>query len=423
MADPIFYGIDLREDTTIFCYMPLQAKEPATVSTIVGSESYQIPTAIARVRGSSRWAFGEEAKRLSSTHQATEVASVYQKALAGETVFLDGTEHRAVELLALFLARLFVLSGHAADDATTHTVVFCVSELNEAAVSMLHEAGALLNLRREQIRVMDRRESFYYFTFHQEPQIFLQDVMLFDYGAKGLVSCRLHRNQRTSPQTVAIDRVMHTMDASNADAAFCAIAKERMGGSPVSGVYLTGDGFDGGWLKESLNFLCHGRRVFAGKNLYAKGACFAARILGTDRDWPFVYWGDEKLLRSVSLRVKDQDKVIPWRLLNAGESWYEASASCELILDDAGELTFYLQDAHSASEYPQTITFKDLPQRPPRTTRIRVSVKPLSAVLIQVVVEDLGFGELFVSSGKTWKAILKPREVLETAQKGGAPNA
>ncbi len=423
MTDPIYYGIDLREDTTIFCYMPLQAKEPATVSTVVGSEAYQIPTAVARVRGSARWAFGEEARRLASTHQATEVPSIYQKALTGESVFLDGTEHRAVELLALFLARLFVLSGHAADDASTGMVVFCVPTLDEAAVAMLHEAGKLLNLERSRIRVMDRRESFYYFTFHQEPQVFLQDVMLFDYGADGLVSCRLHRNQRTSPQTVSIDRMKHLLAAGDVDAQFDAIAKERMSQVPVSGVYLTGDGFDGGWLKDSLNFLCHGRRVFAGKNLYAKGASFAARVLGAGRDWPFVYWGDEKLRRSVSLRVRDQDKVIPWRLLTAGESWYEASASCELILDDAGELTFYLQDALSASEYPQTIAFKDLPERPPRTTRVRVTVRPVSAVTISVRVEDLGFGELFVSSGKTWNAVLKPREVPGAEQKGGTPNA
>ena len=78
------------------------------------------------------------------------------------------------------------------------------------------------------------------------------------------------------PQLVTISEEQRNIDRANKDASFLKIVSEVTGGHIVSAVYLTGDGFDGEWMKESLSFLCKGRRVFMGKNLYSKGACYAA---------------------------------------------------------------------------------------------------------------------------------------------------
>ena len=418
MSDQICYGIDLRSDDTIFCHYPPGANQPLTVSSVVGGEVYQIPTVLARVRGNARWVIGEEARRLVEVHQATQVQDLYQKALHAEKVYVEGTEYEATALLARFLSRLFSLSGHTTDDGTCARVVFCVSALNAETVSLFHRLGRHLQLADAQVQVISREESFYYFLFHQEPQVFLQDVMLFDDRPEGMDSFCLHRNQRTSPQSVHVDRQSHGPLRGDPDAAFAGIAQSRMEGKTISGVYLTGDGFDGDWMRRSLEYLCKGRRVFAGKNLYAKGACYCAHVRETGRDWPFVYYGEEKLRRSVGLRVQEMGKVRPLRLLSMGESWYEAEGSCELILDDRPELTFYIQEQGVAAERPETVLLSGLPQRPPRTTRIRVNARPLSNTQVEILVTDLGFGELFAATGKQLRYVLR-----EPAKEGGTSDA
>ena len=67
------------------------------------------------------------------------------------------------------------------------------------------------------------------------------------------------------PQLVTISEEQRNIDRANKDASFLKIVSEVTGGHIVSAVYLTGDGFDGEWMKESLSFLCKGRRFLWGK--------------------------------------------------------------------------------------------------------------------------------------------------------------
>ena len=48
-----------------------------------------------------------------------------------------------------------------------------------------------------------------------------------------------------------------------------------------------------------------------------------------------------------------------------------------------------------------------LPERPPRTTRLRIEMAYISREECVVTVRDLGFGEMFPSSGKVWKEAIR----------------
>ena len=51
------------------------------------------------------------------------------------------------------------------------------------------------------------------------------------------------------------------------------MAKAIFSERPVSSVFLVGEAFEEKWYEQSLRVLCaSGRRVFAGDNLFAKGA-------------------------------------------------------------------------------------------------------------------------------------------------------
>ena len=59
-----YLGIDLDNDNAVISYFQLNMKEPETVSTVAGSEVYQIPLILAKKHGIGQWFIGEEAKRL-----------------------------------------------------------------------------------------------------------------------------------------------------------------------------------------------------------------------------------------------------------------------------------------------------------------------------------------------------------------------
>ena len=189
------------------------------------------------------------------------------------------------------------------------------------------------------------------------------------------------------------------------DASFLKIVSEVTGGHIVSAVYLTGDGFDGEWMKESLSFLCKGRRVFMGKNLYSKGACYAAarKCMTEENSWQFVYMGDNEMKVNVSLKVKNRGKWEFLSLINAGDNWYEASGDCEVLLDGDKEIDFWLQLPHSRDARIEKLELSDLPERKPKTTRLRISAKPVSDSRVKIKIRDLGFGEIVKSSDLTWE--------------------
>ena len=148
------------------------------------------------------------------------------------------------------------------------------------------------------------------------------------------------------------------------------------------------------------------RDRFVGKNLYSKGACYAGFVKNRERDWPFVYMGDNELKINVFLKVLDQKTIRFYPLASAGESWYESRGECEVILDGTPEIEFWIQKPESREAHVEVLELTDLPERERRTTRLRVSARPVSDRDICLNIRDLGFGEIVPASGKTWEHVI-----------------
>lgn len=170
----------------------------------------------------------------------------------------------------------------------------------------------------------------------------------------------------------------------------------------VSTVYFVGSMFDGGWMQESLKYICRGRRAFLGKNLYSLGACFVAfQKKETERE--YVYLGDSEFKMNISLKVRKKQELEFYSLVTAGENWYLKEHSCEVILDGTDTVELWLQHPYGREAKIESLELADLPKRPARTTRIRITVHLLGDTKADIEIEDLGFGELFPSSEKVWK--------------------
>ncbi len=172
-------------------------------------------------------------------------------------------------------------------------------------------------------------------------------------------------------------------------------------------MYLVGDGFDGDWMKQSLRLLCQGRRAFLGKNLFTKGACYAAEILEGLLPWDYIYIGENEMKFNVSIKVRKNNEMAFHTLISAGDNWYEAESVCETILDGPGEVDFWMQMPRSREAKIETLELTNLPSRPKKTTRLRIHARAVSDRAVRIRIRDLGLGEFFKASDMVWEHIMK----------------
>lgn len=406
MENQYFLGIDIDDENAIISFFQQNMSEPETVSTVAGSEIFQIPLVLAKKQGLGQWFIGEDAKKLALQQRESEVNHLLTRALGNETLYVEEEKYPAKELLALYLKKLIYMAGRLGNPLQPDKVVISLERLSREATNLFLGLAGEIGLSEEQVTLIDRRESFYYFIYNQKKELWLHDVCLFDCRGNDVHCCLAERNTHTAPQLITMSEEMKRMDATKRDESFLQIAAGQIGGHIVSAVYLVGDGFDGGWMKESLNFICKGRKAFMGKNLYSKGACYAAAVKEGKTDWAFVYMGDNEMKVNVSLKVLNLGKTEFFTLITAGDNWYETVGECEVILDGTPEIDFWLQMPNSREAKIEKIELADLPKRPPKTTRLRITAKPLSDREVQIQMKDMGFGEIFKSSDKSWEYIM-----------------
>lgn len=403
MEQFFYVGIDLDDENAVISCYEQNKKEPETFGMVAGSEVYQIPMILTKKKGIGQWYIGEEARRAALSQGEGSIRGLLSLAAEGGTVTVEGEQYRSAELLELYLRKLLRLAGGLGREKTPDAIGICVETLDRNLATLFTDMAQGLGVPPKRLLLLNRRECFYYFVYHQKKELTTHDVMLYDYRGTRMLCERISCNRRTAPQMITISGESRKIGGTDLDAVFLRAAGETMKGHIVSAVYLVGDGFDGGWMKQSAAFCCRGRRAFVGKNLYSKGACYAAAVQVGGEPWNYVYLGDNELKLNVSLRVLRKRKEEFYSLLSAGENWYEAAGECEVILAGTPEIDFWLQLPGSRQAKVEKLRLSDLPKRPDKTTRLCITAKPLSDCTVHISIRDLGFGELFAASGKVWE--------------------
>ena len=250
----------------------------------------------------------------------------------------------------------------------------------------------------------------------------MNDVMVFEYN-EFLKALRLTCNRNTTPKVVFIEEVRHPemirrvwreepemkeQQMTELDMMFLHLAGECLEGQTVSSIYLLGDGFKEDWARESLKFLCKNRRVFRGNNLYSKGACYGmTERIRPGTEWKeYVYLGADKLKSNIGMKALRCGEDSYYAILDAGNNWYEASSEFDIILEDGNTIEFVITPLTGENVSSRLITLEGLPERPSRTTRLNVQIEMSAVNQAVVTVTDMGFGEIFRSSGKAWTQII-----------------
>ena len=410
-GEKLIVGYDLGNDFSQISFAVSENGETETFSQVAGAEIYNIPTVLCKKYGTSQWLYGREALRCAEEEQGILVENLIGMALDGETVVIDRESFDPVALLALFLKRslgMFLQANSQAgrSDKIGALMLTCPM-LDHEILEVLGCAVEGIRLKTGKVFFQSYAESFYSYMLRQPKELWINPPVLFHYRKNKIKVYRMECNRRTTPIVVSIEEseydfpVPENDQDEEMDRNFMNIASEVCGGSCGS-VFLIGDRFGGEWMKDSLRFLCKGRRVFQGNNLFSKGACcgMQERLAVSQTGEEYVFLGREKLKTNIGMKILRQGEDSYYALLDAGMNWYEAEQTLELYLQEGNELILTLIQVISGKSKEIRLVLEGLPGS---TSRLSLHLSMKGETCLEVEVKDLGFGEFRAATGRVWK--------------------
>ena len=402
----LLIGIDFGKVNTQICCYDRKADEPRSLSVKAGDGSYEIPTNLAKRPDSSDYLIGVS-DRQAEESGASFVKDLYEVSGKEEKVRIGDEEKEPWELTALFLKGVLRYLGVADPVKNTSAIAVAAAELTSARVENLKKACTDLGFSGKKLILLDYDESFYYYAMTQRKEPVSRSVAWFCFDGNNVEYRRMTLRRDLKPIRVMMDEPVKTeLPEKNEarDEAFAIFIQKTLGQEMFSSIQITGEGFDQSALPRSIRILCFGKRkVYFGNNLYARGACAAAKERTENHDLKnFRFISPSIINNNVGMEMRIMGSPTYHTLIRSGSNWYECESSCELILDGMDELIFEVETPEEPEKKRVAMKLPGLPSRPPRTTRLLLEMKYISREECRIKVTDLGFGEMFPSSGKVW---------------------
>lgn len=419
-------GYDLGDKVSQISYLSSDADMPETLSVLAGAELYNIPTVLCKRKDVNQWYYGKEAVRHIDDGNAIPVYDLLSAARDGKPVKVLDSEYDPIALLTLFVKRSLSLLSMELSLDRVEAIMFTTKSLDHRMVQVLNAVTAALELKTSNIFYQSHEESFYNYMLYQPDELMRHCVIACDYDMDTLGVYEMNLNHNTTPVVSTIevtryddlklgpegfpkDAALFHKTAERLDDEFLNIMQKVCNGKIVSTIFLLGDGFKEKWTKRSLEFLCRTRRVFQGNNLFSKGATIAARerIRPSENSSRYVFLGEDKLKSNIGMQVLKCGTECYHALLDAGVNWYEASSETDIIIDPSGVLNIQITPLTGKSPKMVQLFLDGLEKRPKGTTRLKLAISMGAVDEVNIKVTDLGFGEIFPATGKTWEQVIE----------------
>lgn len=405
--EKLIVGYDLGDSYSQISYCIGSSEQVETLSMVAGAEDFNIPTVLCKREGVNQWFCGREALRYSSENGGILVESLLGLAAAGEPVQIEGNGIDPVSLLTLFLKRsLGMLFQVASIDRISALMITC-GHLDQKLLPVLQQAVAGLRLRTDKIFFQSHTESFYNYMLYQPEDLWRARVLLMECRGECIRAFSMECNKHTSPTVVYIDELEYPFVTDLAspeqmDEDMLLLAQRVCEEKPVSGIYLIGEEFSGGWMRESLRYLCRGRRIFQGNNLYSKGACFGMkeRLEPGSAGKAHVFLGNDKLKSNVGMKILRQGEKIYFAILDAGTNWFEAKNTFDFYMQGGSRVDLMITSLTGKGNKLAEITLEDMEEGLSRL-RARIGLSDESHIVVEI--EDLGLGVFRPASHHVWR--------------------
>ena len=402
-SEKVIVGYDLgNKYAQISCYVTGSEEEIRTLSSVAGSSVYTIPLALSKRQGVNQWFYGSEAIRYAGEEEGILVENLLKLARDGEPVQIDGAPIDPVALLTLFLKRSLGLLSQVTNTERIGALMITCEELDHRMLEVLTAATEGLHLKTDQICFQSHVESFYYYNLYQPEELWRHKTILCEYGDASIRTYCMECNRHTTPVVAYMEEREFPFPVPESDEKMQEIAKKLCENQMISSVYLIGEAFSRDWMKESLRYLCKGRRVFQGNNLFSKGACYGMmeRLTPGGNGKNHVFLGKDKLKSNIGMKVLRQGEESYQALLDAGINWYEAKNTMEFYLLEGRAVEILITSLTGKGNRIARIVPEELQEG---IIRLRISVEMRDDTHLKVELEDLGFGTFRAATHHIWK--------------------
>ena len=411
--DKIVVGYDLGNVYSQISYGYVDSDEVETISTVAGTESFNIPTVLAKRKQVNQWFYGREALHYSE-NDVILIDNLLELAIDGEKLLIEGVSYDPTALLALFIKRSLALLSSVIPVNKIGNFILTCDKLDGEILKMLETAIASSNIKASRIAFQSHMESYFYYMIHQPQELWQHESLLLFYDRDTITSYRMETNNRTTPIVAFVETEVFTLpylmegeeeetyNGELMDRRFLDIVNSACSSRIISSVYLIGENFSEKWMKESLKALCRNRRVFQGNNLFSKGACYGMRerLEVSEIGSQYVFLGNDKLKANIGMKVMRRGQESYFALLDAGINWYEAKNTVEFYLQDSGNLEIIITPLMGSKAKVFAV---DLGELKGGIKRIKMQLYFEEENKLSIEIEDLGLGELIPSTFGTRK--------------------
>ena len=200
----LLIGFEFGRETSVICYYDRKSEEPVCVTTKVGTNLFDFPSILAYVPSKNEWHFGLEAEYFGKLPGGIMVSSVYDLAFRGGSIRVADREMESFELLRVFFLESLKLLGIRNVVQSISKIVVTTREISAPLVFAVRRALSSIGLRVGQYSIQDLRESFYYYTYSQRPDLWTRSVVLFTFEKRLLTAFVLSEKKDTNPIEVGV---------------------------------------------------------------------------------------------------------------------------------------------------------------------------------------------------------------------------
>ena len=372
-----------------------------------------LATAIFREQEKERWYVGTEACEKALAGPGSMAENLLAGSERGGSILVEGTEYRAIELLARFLKLAKrELIGEEKGEAT-----YTVLVLPEYRLSFVRELRTLLSqydFPEDTLRIISREESFLHFLRGEPALLEAGEVGLYALEEKSFAfyagRSKKEKNKdvllaetQNMREAFTLKLLNNTQGENYADHLLATNAEKVLRNRHFASVILTGAGFNRmDWSQNFQRSVCKGqRKLYQDKNVFATGAVLAGRAAVEKRELPRLVCKGRAPVR-LSLLVKQEGQERELVLAERGAALLTAGGRFRFLPEDGKDLQVLLSDgARVVKSLP--VALDVLPEREDKSCYIDLSFRFSDERHAEFTLVDAGFGEIFPPSGKESK--------------------
>lgn len=393
--DGLVIGLDLNDDYVQIC---CHGRE----------KTWTVPAVICRRKEEETWLTGEEAYAATLLGEGVIVDKILNLASREGTSTIGGTCYSGGTLLKIFIKMMLDYPKKEFGISEVEQLVITLEKVEGKLLDTLMYCADYLQIPRERVHVVSHTESFIYYVLSQKKELWTNQVGLFELGSDRLCYYEM-KVQRGLRKNIVQAEVQNQEEAFNldildspsgarlADKILCSCGEKLLSRKLFSTVFLTGKGFERqDWAGDFMKLACRRRKVFVENCLFARGAAGKGwDYLQTNTAYPYIFVCEGRLKSEVSLKVMSRGRERQVIVAAWGDSWYESKSVLDLILDGQNEIEFVISSLESRKKRSVRVPLTGFPERPPRTTRVEMSLAFKDENTMMAVIRDKGFGELY----------------------------